>query len=46
MNKRVIYVALWNTQIRDLITFLKEKQYDEEVIKHLEFVVDERNVVA
>lgn len=45
MSKRVIYVALWDEQIRNLIAFLKEKEYDSEVIGHLEYVLDEKNVV-
>ncbi len=39
--KRVIYVGIWNHKLADLITFLKEKEYDPSLVDELEYVLNE-----
>lgn len=43
MNKRVLYVGIWNYKLDALIQFLKEKEYDNDLVNELEFVLNESN---
>lgn len=41
MSKRVVYVAFWNTELNEMISFLKEHNYNEDRINAIEFVLKE-----
>ncbi len=44
MNKRVLYIGVWNYKLLALINFLNEKDYsDKQTISELEFMLNESN---
>lgn len=40
MSKHLVFVSLWDTQLEELINFLKEHQYPEPDVAHLEMVLN------
>ncbi len=41
MNKRVVYLAIWNSELSEMIQFLRDNNYNQDRIDQMEYVLNE-----